>query len=132
MSYTYLTTVSFVSFDSALVVVLKCLSSLFGFFFQSVESGKWLELCRSVVDPRLSVRWLLRVSLVNFQLPPKDADDSGGDGVKAHLVNEHETQDVNTGAGKVLTIKSFGLRNIPTKWVNQLLFLSIRPVWVYM
>ena len=30
------------------------------------------------------------------------------------------------------TIKSFGLRNIPTKWVNQLLFLSINPVWVYM
>ena len=106
--------------------------SFFYLWFLLPVSGKWLELCHSVVDPRLSVRWLLQVSLVNFQLPPKDADDSGGDGVKAHFVNEHETQDVNTGAGKVLTIKSFGLRNIPTKWVNQLLFLSIRPVWVYM
>ena len=35
-------------------------------------------------------------------------------------------------AGSWSCMKSFGRRNIPTKWVNQLLFLSMRPVWVYM
>ena len=76
---------------------------------------------------RLSARWLLLESPVSFQLPPAFKDV---DGVKAHYVNKH-IYVLKLQRGMV-TMKSFGLRNIPIKWVNQLLFLSIRPVWVYM